>query len=218
MGSAKSKSAHEHVQLVSPGRKLVVFDERFTMNAETTLSMQRFGALETTGFKLIDTQSSDQKQHLQAEGVNLSFSNPKRKIVDFYGKVVGYLCYEKFLFGWSRLHASVMVNEEDENPLFQIGFNWNLLHEKVKATIKNKMTGQNVDLVYLAKHFKRRECLIYLGDPSAGGIPIARLIAPSQRPIVFGYDLTVAPGVDLAAIFALCVFVGEAVEHFRSTT
>lgn len=58
-----------------------------------------------------------------------------------------------------------------------------------------------------------KRCVIFLGEPKQGGIPIARVFRPDiELSLVLGvedYILEVAPGVDIALCVMMCMALDE---------
>ncbi|XP_021963961.1 protein LURP-one-related 15 [Folsomia candida] len=85
---------------------------------------------------------------------------------------------------------------------------------------KAKLSSQFIDvisgrprLITLKGDWREKRCVIYLGEPKQGGIPIARIFRPlTGRSLLFGVDdyiIEIAGGVDIALAVIMCIALDE---------
>lgn len=82
---------------------------------------------------------------------------------------------------------------------------------KLSAMFPDVLNGGMRYLV-LKGDWRDKRCVIYLGEPKQGGIPIARIFRPLTGRSLFGADdyiMEIAAGVDIAICVIMCIALDE---------
>ncbi|KAL2021848.1 hypothetical protein VTK56DRAFT_6622 [Thermocarpiscus australiensis] len=109
-----------------------------------------------------------------------------------------------------HIHTTFAVQDPSERKLMEVKSSFALLGSKATATFTSTRTGAPVSLVMKGNWVDTSADIV----DQATGAPVARIDRKllNARELLFGaqtYHLTVAPGVDMALMVAMCIAMDE---------
>ncbi|KAK5196794.1 hypothetical protein LTR72_001787 [Exophiala xenobiotica] len=141
-------------------------------------------------------------QVCKCKGKVLSISGAK-KFTDMQGNEIFTLKNKYF-----SLHKSFHAERPDGSDIFQVKGHFSVLSSKSTVHFKNQSDGNEIELEVKGDWFDRSASITFGGRPVAH---ISRSFFNVRQ--IFGdkqtYFVTVAPGVDLTLIAAICVCLDE---------
>ncbi|KAK0726893.1 tubby C-terminal-like domain-containing protein [Lasiosphaeria miniovina] len=109
-----------------------------------------------------------------------------------------------------HIHATYAAVDPNGNPLLEVKSSFKLIGSKARATFVNKYTGQQESFLMQGNWFDSRADIVHEKTGMVVGNINRKLL--SGRDILFGqqtYALTVAPGVDMSLMVAMCICMDE---------
>ncbi|KIW54201.1 hypothetical protein, variant [Exophiala xenobiotica] len=141
-------------------------------------------------------------QVCKCKGKVLSISGAK-KFTDMQGNEIFTLKNKYF-----SLHKSFHAERPDGSDIFQVKGHFSVLSSRSTVHFKNQSDGNEIELEVTGDWFDRSASITFGGRPVAH---ISRSFFNVRQ--IFGdkqtYFVTVAPGVDLTLIAAICVCLDE---------
>lgn len=111
----------------------------------------------------------------------------------------------------------VFAGDTSERQICTFKTKLNFLKAKISALFPDAIKEGLYHHLVLKGDWRDKRCVIFLGEPKIGGIPIARIFRPyTGRTVLVGVDdyiLEVASGVDIAICVMMCIALDE---HNRS--
>lgn len=107
----------------------------------------------------------------------------------------------------------VFAGNSKEREICTFKSELNLLKAKLSTIFPDVINTDLMRHLVLKGDWRDKRCVIFLGEPKQGGIPIARIFRPySGRTLLLGVDdyiLEVASGVDIAICVIMCIALDE---------
>eukprot|EP00397_Hematodinium_sp_SG-2012_P026641 GEMP01027931.1.p1 GENE.GEMP01027931.1~~GEMP01027931.1.p1 ORF type:complete len:233 (+),score=38.81 GEMP01027931.1:66-701(+) len=194
MGTGQSMLA---IQPMPVPDGLNVFGERFLSKNPIKLHLrQNLWCWSGDDFHIQDPNTG--RKWFTVRGKSMSLHN-KKSMLDFRGKPVFRMCQEQL-----RFNAVEKVADPAGNHLFNITAKFSFVRDKLTADVPSARGKQHI---VLKCDSSNQLGLIFLGEPKTGGQCIAKIYRPTGSKS-FGkqdYYLTIAPGVDVALMVAMCI-------------
>lgn len=146
--------------------------------------------------------------YFQCEGKAFSLRE-KKVLLDNVGHPVCNL--KEALFTLSD-RFTLYAGQNSDQMICKIQTQLNFMKAKVSTAFVDKISGGQRYIV-LKGDWLSKSCIIYLGEPKSGGIPIGKVYRPTLgRNLLLDkqdYYLDIAPGVDIALMVILCIALDE---------
>lgn len=111
----------------------------------------------------------------------------------------------------------VFAGDTKERQICSFKTKLNFLKAKISVFFPDAIKEDLYHHLVLKGDWRDKRCVIFLGEPKLGGIPIARIFRPyTGRTLLLGVDdyiLEVASGVDIALCVMMCLALDD---HNRS--
>ncbi|CZS93917.1 related to DUF567 domain protein [Rhynchosporium graminicola] len=172
----------------------------YCVNKQTTLVMkEKVWSLSGDTFHIVDENNHEV---VQCRGQTFSISD-RKQFASSTGQPL-FSLRTRLL----RLHKSFYAEGANGQVLFEVKGKFSIGSSKMVATFANASTKQNIELLIKGDWFDRSASI------TMGNIVVAQISRSyfNMREIFGGqqtYYVTVAPGVDLALIAAICVCLDE---------
>ncbi|KAF2271235.1 uncharacterized protein EI97DRAFT_438021 [Westerdykella ornata] len=140
----------------------------------------------------------------QVQGSVLSISG-RKKVTDMAGNHMFDICKEHL-----HIHTTFAIKDPSGRKIMEVKSKFALLGSKAIATFVSS-NGKQEELLMKGNFFDTQADIV---DTTQGGIVVARIDRKilSGKDIFFGqqtYGVTVAPGVDMALVAAMCICLDE---------
>ncbi|KAG4416951.1 hypothetical protein IFR04_009895 [Cadophora malorum] len=172
----------------------------YCVNKQTTLVMkEKVWSLSGDTFHIVDENNHEV---VQCRGQTFSLSD-RKEFADSSGRPL-FSLRTRLL----SLHKSFYAESPSGETLFEVKGKFSIGSSKMVATFVNASTKQNVELLIKGDWFDRSATI------TMGNIVVAQISRSyfNMREVFGGqqtYFVTVAPGVDLALLAAVCVCLDE---------
>lgn len=107
----------------------------------------------------------------------------------------------------------MFAGDSSEREICSFKSELNFLKAKLSTTFPDVINKDLMRHLVLKGDWRDKKCVIFLGEPKQGGIPIARIFRPyTGRTLLLGVDdyiLEVASGVDIAICVIMCIALDE---------
>ena len=193
--------------LVPQAEPICAIEPRFCLETPVQLRLrEKIMSLSGDDFKVTDESSG--MIYFQVQGKVFSLEDEK---VLYDNAGVAVLNLKEALFSFTDKYT--VYAGKSNRPICQFKTRLvTFLVTSISTTFKDAISGRE-RLVVLKGDWRQKKCVIFLGDPKQGGIPIAKVFRPlTGRSLYFGVDeyiLEVAPGVDVSLMVIMCIALDE---------
>ncbi|XP_037041275.1 protein LURP-one-related 9-like [Bradysia coprophila] len=183
-------------------------EPRFCLPHNVQLHLkEKFFSFSGDDFKITDANNKA-IIYFQCEGRSFSLSE-KKVLRDNVG--VPVLNMKEKMFSISD-KFNIFAGEGSERQICKFRSQITFLKAKLSTVFPDVLTKAQRHLV-LKGDWRSKRCLIYLGEPKQGGIPLARIYRPlTQRSLFLGVDdyiIEIAANVDIAMCVIMCIALDE---------
>jgi len=145
----------------------------------------------------------------QCEGRTFSLSQ-KKVLRDNVG--VPVLNMKEQLFSFTD-KFTIFAGDGSERQICKFKSQLTFLKAKLSTIFPDVLNGGVSRHLVLKGDWISKRCMIYLGEPKQGGIPVARIFRPiNSRSLFLGVDeyiIEIAAGVDIAICVIMCIALDE---------
>ncbi|KAF3045840.1 hypothetical protein E8E11_006814 [Didymella keratinophila] len=178
-----------------------IFPQFFARGSETLVIKEKVMSLTGDDFHI---KLANGTPILRVEGKVMSISG-RKKVFDEQGNHLFDIVKEHF-----HIHSTFRVEDAQEKKIMEVKSSFKLMGSKATATFTSQSGKQEV-LTMRGNWF---DTTADITDEAQGNAVVARIDRKllSGKDIFFGqqtYAVTVAPGVDMALIAALCICLDE---------
>jgi uncharacterized protein YxjI len=200
-------SHFENLQLQPMPEPICATEPRFCLPNPVQLRLrEKYFSLSGDDFKISDANSG--VVYFQCQGKYFSLRE-KKVLRDNMG--VPVLNLKDQLISFTDKYK-VYAGDSSDRQICKFNSQITFLKAKLSTSFVDVMTGRQ-RYVVLKGDWRDKRCVIYLGEPKQGGIPLAKIYRPlSGRTWMLGVDdyiLEVAPGVDIALMVIMCIALDE---------
>ena len=204
MGADQSRYDEPLVPQMEP---ICAIEPRFCLQTSVQLRLrEKISSFSGDDFKVTDAATG--VVYFQIRGKVFSLRE-KKVLYDNAG--VPVLNLKEAMWSWTDKFTVFAVDHSDrQNCKFRTRRTF--LKAKISTTFTDAITGRP-RLVVLKGNWRDKKCVVFLGEPKQGGIPIAKVYRPlTGRSFLFGVDdyiIEVAPGVDVSLMVIMCICLDE---------
>ncbi|KAL6704126.1 hypothetical protein ACN47E_008789 [Coniothyrium glycines] len=178
-----------------------VFPQFFATGPETLVLKEKVISLTGDSFSV---KLANGTPILQVEGKVMSISG-RKKVTDMQGNHLFSIVKEHL-----HIHTTFAVEKASGEKVMEVKSSFKLLGSKASATFTSQ-SGKAETLVMRGNWFDTTADIV---DEAQGGVVVARIDRKllSGKDVFFGqqtYAVSVAPGVDMALVAALCIILDE---------
>lgn len=200
-------SAFNETILTAPLQPVCATEARFCLPNPITLTLrEKFFLFSKDDFQI--SCAATGTSYFQCEGSVFSLRE-KKVIRDSYGAPVANFKEQLFSF---RDRFNVFAGDSSDKQLCSCVASINFIRAKLTTDFTDATSGLQRRVV-LKGDWRDKRCIIYLGDPRQGGIPIAKIFRPFSLRSHFlesdTYHLEIAAGIDIALMVILCIALDE---------
>lgn len=107
---------------------------------------------------------------------------------------------------------TVYAGDHSDRELCKFVSKFTFLKAKLSTHFNDVVTGVPHQIV-LKGDWREKRCVVYMGEPKQGGVPIARVFRPlTGRSLLLGqqdYIVEISAGVDIALVVIMCIALDE---------
>lgn len=202
-----SSSSSTDVQVVSPPQQICATEARFCLPHPVTLTLkEKLFSFSGDDFKI--SCNATGTPYFQCQGRAWSLRE-KKVLRDTYGNPVANFKEKLLSFTDS---FDIYAGENSDKKICKCSASYTFVKAKMYTFFQDAITGVQKAVV-LKGDWRDKRCVIYLGEPKNGGVPIAKVFRPfSLKGHLFekdSYVLEIAAGVDIALLVILCIAFDE---------
>jgi len=200
-------SAFENLQLQPSAEPICATEPRFCLPHPVQLRLrEKYFSFSGDDFKISDASTG--VVYFQCKGKVLSIRD-KKVLLDNQG--VPVLNLQDKLLAFTDKYR-VYAGSDSTRQICKFNSQITFLKAKISTSFTDIVTGRPRYLV-LKGDWRDKRCVVYLGEPKQGGIPIGKIFRPlTGRTWALGVDdyiLEIAPGVDIALMVIMCIALDE---------
>jgi len=182
-------------------------EPRFCLQTPVQLRLrEKLWSFSGDDFKITDANTG--VLFFQCQGKVFSLRE-KKVLRDNYGQPVLNL-KEQLLSFTDKF--KVYAGDNSDREICRLNSKLSFVKAKLTTHFTDVITHRQRGIV-LKGDWRDKRCMIFLGEPKQGGIPIAKIYRPtSGRSLLFGVDdyiVEIAPGVDIALMVIICIALDE---------
>ncbi|KAG4078557.1 hypothetical protein HA402_002671 [Bradysia odoriphaga] len=169
---------------------------------------EKYWSVSGSDFKICDATDKT-KIYFHCDGSATSWRE-KKTLYDDAGTAVCNM--KEKLSSFTDIYR-VFAGHNSERQICTFKTKLNFLKSKVSTLFPDVMKPDLYHHLVLKGDWRTKRCVIFLGEPKLGGIPIARIFRPyTGRTVVLSVDdyiLEVAAGVDIAICVMMCIALDD---------
>ncbi len=205
--SSLSSGSSSDVQLVPLPQQICATEARFCLPHPVTLNLrEKLFSFSGDDFKI--SCAATGTPYFQCQGKTWSLRE-KKVLRDAYGTPVANFKEKLLSFTDS---FDIYSGENSDKKICKCTTSYTFVKAKMYAFFQDAVSGAQKAIV-LKGDWRDKRCVIYLGEPKSGGVPIAKVFRPfSLKGHLFdkdSYRLEIAAGVDIALLVILCIAFDE---------